>query len=299
VTPQEVYDLLHGHVRAFNTAHADRIRAEAGLRIRAIRGQTNVLLRWIAENRERIEEDAVWAEARSHMLRPYEAAAAGERVVTDALGGEPLKGYDGSTYFFIDSPGYRVYVESVYKSGPQIKVTIKVRTDKDKPLHFTLEQMPAHARKNHNAARAKQREKLVLSGIDLFLPLANTGFATGHYAAPQNLADPQYQRVLENMLKENHDYAMLRENETEAQRRARVESLVITLNAPYSEGMRLHAPFLFTGEATFDLTFRHSPTKYESSDITVAVPGVTLETLADTIYNMIGVGFPKSPFFQG
>jgi hypothetical protein len=308
MTAQQIYDLLHGHAGAFGDARVDRYRAEAGLRIRHMRGEKLALIRWIAENRARIEEDAVWAEARSRLL-PMSAAAAGVRqMVKEALGTGEDK--------YVFAPGYDVSVSITdpWYGTAAIPITINIRTDNDKPVYFPWEPTPEQVAAGEREKRVWQsflkspqttrlaKTKQVLSGIDMVFPVDREPFASGGYAAPPNITEAQYR---DELARDKYGYLTktfsgARKPEEEIRETALVQRLSRGTQGTENRESRVTVPVLESGEATFDLKFRHSPGKEPGyQDIVRTVPGVTLETLADTIYDMIGVGFPRSPYFRG
>ena len=309
MTPQQVFDLLHGHIGAFGQARMDRLRAKAGLRLRQIRAETPALARWVMENRERVEENVAWAEARSKLVTKAEAVKAVRQLVANALGGEVTdKGW-----LVLDSPGYDVNVAAEI-SYQGLVVTINVRTDKDKPVYFPWEPTPAQIE-----AAEKQKDipsyqsylrdpqavrlgktKQQLTSIFFKLPLDKEPFGTGEYDAPPTITEAQFRAEAAA------DKYVLRQwdgsERTEEEARELATRNFIRRGRQVREGSgesRLSVPVLETGEATFDLSFRHAPTQSDFYDIIRTVPGVTLETLADAIHDMIGVGFPKSPYFHG
>lgn len=290
MTPQEVYDLLHGHIRAFGDARVDKFRAEANVRLREMQGETRALLRWVLNNRETIEEDVRWAEARANMLTMREAYAGVDKLVRDALGSDE-KGR-------IIAPGYDVGVRVGKRWGHQsgiqdFFVTIDIRTDDDKPVYFKWEPTPeqvkaAEASKKEWRSHYKspQAERLGqtrqrLTRIEFEIPVSVSAFAAGIYDAPPR-GDTDDWKVRD----------ILRKGRSESVGKQTQRSLS-DLDA------RVSVPALESGEATFDLSFRHSPGKETSySDPVRTIPDVTLETLANTIYDLTGVGFPESPYFR-
>jgi hypothetical protein len=316
VTPQEVYDLLHGHASAFADARVDRFRAEAGLRLRQMRGEKAPLLRWIAENRARIEENVAWAEMRAGLFTVADARAALRQMIMDALGAEEVAS-GSSTYTRVYAPGYNVSVGIDYETydPTRVRVSIDIRTDKDKPVYFPWEPTPeqikrakdyydAERRYWHRASAQDARlgrEKQPLSGIYFALPVEKVREG-GEYHAPTTMTDAQFQDERRRKAYRIDKW----ENETDAEYRNRLlghrlaRGMEKTPRGYDSAASRIFVPVLLTGEATFDLTFRHSPSKNSSyEDIKRTVEGVTFETLAQTIYDMVGVGFPRSPYFRG
>lgn len=315
MTPQDVYALLHGHAGAFADARVDRFRAEAGLRLRQMRGERATILRWIAENRARIEENVAWAEVRSGLFTVTEATMAVARMIMDALGTEEVPS-GPSTFTRVYAPGYRVNVAADYNQyANAIRVSIDIRTDKDKPVYFPWEPTPeqikrakdyydAERRYWHRASAQDARlgrEKQPLSGIYFALPVEKVREG-GEYHAPTTMTDAQFQDERRRKAYRIDKW----ENETDAEYRNRLlghrlaRGMEKTPRGYDSAASRIFVPVLLTGEATFDLTFRHSPSKNSGyENINRTVEGVTFETLAQTIYDMVGVGFPRSPYFQG
>jgi hypothetical protein len=285
VTPQEVYDLLHGHIRAFGDARVDKFRAEANVRLREMQGETRALLRWVLNNRETIEEDVRWAEARTNMLTVREAYAGVDKLVRDALGSNEKER--------IIAPGYDVGVRvgKRWRHQSEIQdffVTVDIRTDDDKPVYFKWEPTPeqvkaAEASKQSWRYKSPQAERLGqtrqrLTRIEFEIPVSVSAFAAGIYDAPPR-GDTDNWKVQD----------VLRKGRTDKQTQRSLSEM----------DARVSVPALESGEATFDLSFRHSPGKETSfSDPVRTIPGVTLETLANTIYDLTGVGFPESPYFR-
>jgi transposase InsO family protein len=325
VTAAEVYALLHGHVREFGQARVDRYRAEAGLRIRKMKGETNALLRWIAENRARIEEDVAWAEARSELLTVLEAQKGIFKAVQDALGTHVrMGGYQGTTpYTEVSAPGYNVNVGTDYVSAKTgIRVSITIRTSpKDKPVYFPWEPTPEQVKRGtaywdnernywHRPDKDDERaarDKQPLSEIAFFVPVVIPPFGGGAYNAPTTLTDAQfhaevaadkYGHLYRDWSRRDEEGEVLKVSDEVARGRAREERVKRGAADNASETRRLSVPMLESGEATFDVNFIHQPSLHGTA-LRRIVPGVTLETLADTIYSMVGVGFPASPYFHG
>jgi hypothetical protein len=329
VTPQEVYDLLHGHVREFGQARVDRYRAEAGLRLRQMKGETTALLRWVAANRERIEENVAWAEARSELPTETEARNGIRTAVQDALGTHVrMGGYQGTTpYTEVSAPGHRVSVGTDYlgdKAG--IRVSIEIRTSpKDKPVYFPWEPTPEQIKRGKQYWDAERkythrpstdderaaRDKQPLSEIAFLLPVVVPAFGGGGYNAPRTITDAQFRAevaadkngyLYRNWAAGGYGSENLNAaapvSDEEARERAREERLKRGTAKDAGGTSRLTVPLLESGEATFSVAFIHKPSTY-GTELRRTVPGVTLETLADTIYNMVGVGFPASPYFHG
>ena len=312
MTPQEVYDLLHGHAGAFADRRVDRFRAEAGLRLRQMRGEKATLLRWIAENRARIEENVAWAEVRSTLFAVQEVREGLQKMIMDALGTEEVPS-GPSTFTRVYAPGYRVNVGITYDAlygTNRVQASIDIRTDKDKPVYFPWEPTPeqvkrASDRRGYGASPQEVRlskNKQPLSGIDFGFPVTKVPEG-GDYHAPKTMTDAQFQ----DETTRRKEYGSGKwEAETDDEYRERLLERRLergeekTQRRYDSAASRISVPALLAGEATFALTFRHSPSKnYSYEDIKRVVKGVTFETLAQTIYDMIGVGFPRSPYFQG
>ena len=323
MTAAEVYALLHGHVREFGQARVDRYRAEAGLRIRKMKGETNALLRWIAENRARIEEDVAWAEARSELLTVLEAQKGIFKAVQDALGTHVrMGGYQGTTpYTEVSAPGYRVSVGTDYAAKMGIRVSITIRTEKDKPVYFPWEPTPEQIKRGTQYWDAKRkythrpdkdderaaRDKQPLSEVAFFVPVVVPRLGGGGYNAPTTITDAQfhaevaadkYGHLYRDWSRRDEEGEVLKVSDEVARGRAREERVKRGAADNASETRRLSVPMLESGEATFDVNFIHQPSLHGTA-LRRIVPGVTLETLADTIYSMVGVGFPASPYFHG
>jgi len=308
MTAQQIFDLLHGHIGAFGQARVDRYRAKAGLRLREIKGETPALARWVMENRERIEEDAVWAEARSKLVTKAEAVKAVRQLVAHALGGE----ITDKGWLVLDSPGYDVGVAAGISYWGLV-VTINIRTDNDKLVYFPWEPTPeqtaaAEMQKKLPSWQSKDPQvvrlgkiKQPLTSLFFKLTLDDKPFGTGEYDAPPTITEAQFRAedAADKYVRLEWDGS--ERTEEKAREKAEYSRLQRGRKGQGKEesDSRMSVPVLESGEATFALNFRHAPDQQGANDIIRTVPGVTLETLADTIYNMIGVGFPASPYFHG
>jgi hypothetical protein len=291
----------------------DEYRAKAGLRLRQMRGERAAILRWIAENRARIEENVAWAEVRSGLFTVADAREALRQMIVDALGAEEVAS-GSSTYTRVYAPGYNVSVGIDYETydPTRIRVSIDIRTDKDKPVYFPWEPTPeqikrakdyydAERRYWHRASAQDARlgrEKQPLSGIYFELPVEKVREG-GLYSAPTTVTEAQFQA--DTQRKDRGFIMGAWGDETAEEYRERIKRQRLQRGRDKAAAdVRISVPTLLTGEATFDLTFRHSPSKNSSyENINRTVEGVTFETLAQTIYDMIGVPFPLSPYFQG
>lgn len=321
MTAAEVYALLHGHVREFGQARVDTYRAKAGLRIREMKGETTALLRWFAANRERIEENVAWAEARSELPTETEARNGILTAVKNALGTH-VKMYGNKPYPEVSAPGHSVSVGTDYLAWAGIRVSIEIRTVKDKPVYFPWEPTPEQIKRGKEYWDAERkhmhrpstdeeraaRDKQPLSEIVFLLPVVVPAFGGGDYNAPTTITDAQFHAEVaaDKQGYLYHDWnagygsadTAAPVSEEVARERAREERLKRGTAKDARGTSRLTVPLLESGEATFSVAFIHKPSTY-GTELRRTVPGVTLETLADTIYNMIGVGFPASPYFQG
>lgn len=323
MTAAEVYALLHGHVREFGQARVDTYRAKAGLRIREMKGETTALLRWFAANRERIEENVAWAEARSELPTETEARNGILTAVKDALGTH-VKMYGNKPYPEVSAPGHSVSVGTDYLgANAGIRVSIEIRTVKDKPVYFPWEPTPeqikrgkqywdAERKYTHIPSKDEERaarDKQPLSEIVFLLPVVVPAFGGGGYNAPTTITDAQFHAEVaadkQGYLYRDWtaEYGSEKAATPVSDEVARGRALDARLKRGTAKDAggtgRLTVPLLESGEATFSVAFIHKPSSTYGTELRRTVPGVTLETLADTIYNMIGVGFPASPYFQG
>ena len=306
MTAAEIYALLHGHAQAFGQDRVDRYRAEAGLRLRHMRGEVGALMRWIADNREHIEETAAWVEGRLGLLTDDEASAAVEGMVKDALGADQETVPYGSgtrTYTFVSAPGHKVTVIARWErwSGrdtirlPGLQVYVEIRTEKNAPVHFPWEPTPEQIARAKNSRSADvqraARTRQPLDSVRFFIPYDTERAGYGWDIVPSS--EERFEAFYNDAEKLKRWVAAQKLNQYQVYRE-QVHNLWL---GRYGNKRRVAVPLLEGNEETFDLQFVSKPTS-NAEELVRTVPGVTLETLADTIYEYTGVGFPKSPYFQ-
>lgn len=300
IDPAKVLSLLRENIAEYGQSRVDRYRAKAGLTLRKMRLENRALAGWMEQRRETIEADVRHAVARMDLPTANDVKVLIRNAIMDALGVEEKVYSEGTPYARpykeIVSPGYAVSVGSTFTyANEAAEVSIEIATDKDGPVYFFAppegnkrEQLESRLKSivsvSSYADEARREITKELSGKHLLykirfeVPVVTDVPGGG----PSDAAKPTE--------------ALRRPGENDSAFNNRMNRAV------EKKHERLFVPFLASGDLSFQLEFLTAPTRkseYWRSAVKYRQNDVTLETLADVIYEKTGVGFPRSPYFQG